>query len=107
MLKNDTIMFYKYLEKSEIYFEFGSGGSTYQASIRNNIKKIYTVESDLNWINKLKNIIQTNNITFIFNEMDTQPKTWGKFGENATDEQKINYSNQIQTILKIKSILIK
>ena len=100
MLKNDTIMFYKYLEKSEIYFEFGSGGSTYQASIRNNIKKIYTVESDLNWINKLKNIIQTNNITFIFNEMDTQPKTWGKFGENATDEQKINYSNQIQNLTK-------
>lgn len=32
-------MFYKYLDN--IYFEYGSGGSTYQASIRKNIKTIY------------------------------------------------------------------
>ncbi len=38
---NDIIMFYKYLDKAKIYFEYGSGGSTYQASIRDNIIKIY------------------------------------------------------------------
>ena len=26
-------MFYKYLNRAKIYFEYGSGGSTYQASI--------------------------------------------------------------------------
>lgn len=104
--KNDIILFYKYLEKSKIYFEYGSGGSTYQASIRDNIKKIYTVESDIEWINKLKNIIKNKNITFIFNEMDTQPKTWGKFGENATNKQKINYSNQIKNLTKEEIYLI-
>jgi hypothetical protein len=44
--KNDKEMFYKHLDNSKIYFEYGSGGSTYQASIRNNIIKIYSVESD-------------------------------------------------------------
>ena len=42
--KNDKKMFYKYLDKANVYFEYGSGGSTYQASIKNNIKKIYSVE---------------------------------------------------------------
>ena len=42
---NDKLMFYKYLDKSSIYFEYGSGGSTYQASIRNNVLKIYSVET--------------------------------------------------------------
>ena len=97
---NDTIMFYKYLNKAKIYFEYGSGGSTYQASIRDNIKRIYCVESDKDWLNKLKKNIKKNNITYIFNEMDTRPNTWGRCGENATDEQKINYSSQMMKLTK-------
>lgn len=69
MSSNDLLMFYKYLNNTKIYFEYGSGGSTYQASIRSNIQKIYTVESDLEWINNLKKIIINNNITFLFNDM--------------------------------------
>lgn len=45
--KNDLNMFYKYLDKATNYFEYGSGGSTYQASIRVNIKYIVSVESDI------------------------------------------------------------
>ena len=52
-LTNDKIMFYKYIDKSNVYFEYGSGGSTYQASIRSNISKIYSVESDKTWFNKV------------------------------------------------------
>jgi signal transduction histidine kinase len=63
---NDIIMFYKYLDKAKIYFEYGSGGSTYQASIRDNIIKIYCVESDNDWLNKLKENIKKNNITYLF-----------------------------------------
>ena len=85
--KKDLKMFYRYLDKSKVYFEFGSGGSTYQASIRN--IKTYSVESDITWINKLKNVRS------IFNEMDTLPNTWGSPGINATDKQKINYSDSI------------
>ena len=72
---NDTKMFYKYLDNSSIYFEYGSGGSTYQASIRKNIKTIYSVESDKKWLHKLKSMITHPNMHYIFNEMDTKSQT--------------------------------
>lgn len=95
---NDKHMFYKYLDKTHYYFEYGSGGSTYQASIRNNIQQIYSVESDKEWHNKLKKIITSNKITYIYNEMNTKPNDWGNPGKNATKEQMINYSNHILNI---------
>ena len=55
-------MFFKYLENANVYFEYGSGGSTYQASILDNIKKIYSVESDIKWQEKLKKIITNTNV---------------------------------------------
>ena len=97
--ENDKIMFYKYLNIIKVYFEYGSGGSTYQASIRSNIKKIYSIESDIIWQNKLKKYIKKN-ITYKFNKMDTRPNTWGKPGKNATNIQKINYSNHITKLNK-------
>ena len=98
--KNDKKMFYKYLKNINVYFEYGSGGSTYQASIKKNIKTIYSVESDIAWQNKLKKIITTSNINYIFNEMDTKPNNWGRPGKNATNIQKINYSNHIRNLSK-------
>jgi hypothetical protein len=44
--ETDMKMFNRYLDKSTVYFEYGSGGSTYQANLKPNIQKIYTVESD-------------------------------------------------------------
>lgn len=68
--ENDMKMFYRYLDKATVYFEYGSGGSTYQANLRPNIQKIYTVESDKTWMNKLKSQIKNNTkITYIYNEM--------------------------------------
>ena len=98
--KNDKIMFYKYLDNRNVYFEYGSGGSTYQASIRKNIKTIYSVESDIIWQKKLNQIIKNPNINYIYNEMDTKPNNWGNPGKNATNIQKINYSNQITKLSK-------
>ena len=98
--KNDKKMFYKYLENINVFFEYGSGGSTYQASLKNNIKFIYSVESDIIWQNKLKNLIKNDNIKYIFNEMDTRPNTWGQPGDNATKIQKINYSNLMRKLSK-------
>ena len=96
--QNDLILFYTYLDKATVYFEYGSGGSTYQASIRNNISKIYTVESDTEWQNKLKDTIQSNNIVYFLNEMDTRPNTWGHPGPNSTPTQRIEYSNYIRQL---------
>ncbi len=98
--KNDKAMFYKYLNKSKVYFEYGSGGSTYQASIRNNISKIYSVESDKEWHNKMKKIITNDKTQFIYNEMDVKPNTWGNPGPKSTHSQHINYSNHIRNIRK-------
>jgi len=100
LLENDKKMFYKYLDKINVYFEFGSGGSTYQASIRQNIIKIYSVESDKIWLNKLQENIKNDNIIYLFNEMDTQLNTWGNPGPNSTEIQRINYSNQIKKLNK-------
>jgi len=99
-LKNDKIIFYKYLDNTNVYFEYGSGGSTYKASIRKNIKTIYSVESDITWQKKLNQTIKNPNINYIYNEMDTKPDTWGHPGKNATNIQKINYSNQITKLSK-------
>lgn len=99
---NDKNLFYKYLNNVNVYFEYGSGGSTYQASIRKNIKTIYTVESDITWQEKLKKTIINPDIdlNYIYNEMDTKPNTWGNPGINSTNIQKINYSNQITKLSK-------
>ena len=83
-------------------FEYGSGGSTYQASIRKNINTIYSVESDIQWHNKLKKKIKHKNINYIFNEMKTQPKNLGHPGKNATNQQKINYSNHMKKLSRNK-----
>ena len=93
---NDKSIFYKYLDKSKVYFEFGSGGSTWQVSLRPNIEYMYSVESDLEWHNKLKEIINdTSKIKFIYNEMNTAPNNYGHPGENSTFEQRKSYSEQI------------
>src|SRR6056300_490115 len=98
--ENDENMFYKHLNNAKIYFEYGSGGSTYQASIRDNIQKIYSVESDIRWQTKLKRTIKKENVVYIFNEMDTRPNNWGNPGVNATEQQKINYSNDMRNPTK-------
>ena len=95
----DAKMFYKYLDKCKNYFEFGSGGSTYQAAVRQNIEKIYSIESDKKWIEKVKNKILRSGdnsyvrIRFLYKEMQTPSNSWGHPGINATKEQMINYSN--------------
>ena len=54
LAENDKEIFYKYLDNTNVYFEYGSGGSAFQASIRKNIKTIYSVESDITWQKKTK-----------------------------------------------------
>jgi hypothetical protein len=103
-LTNDKIMFYKYIDKSNVYFEYGSGGSTYQASLRSNISKIYSVESDKTWFNKVEQSIVSNNITYFYNEMNTIQNSWGYPGPDTTDFQKKKYSDYIRLIKNPKTI---
>jgi hypothetical protein len=99
--ENDKALFYKYLDKASHYFEFGSGGSTYQASLRPNIQKIYSVESDSNWHNKLKSIIPTDDkISYIYVNMHAGRNNWGYPGKAATLEEMKKYSDVIRDLDK-------
>lgn len=109
----DKKMFYGYLDGAKYYFEYGSGGSTYQATIRPNVEKVYSVESDLAWHNKLKQLLQNNSdkIEYIYSDLDTKPNTWGRPGSNCTHEQFIKYSDHIrlldsETAKKINLVMI-
>lgn len=95
---NDKQMFYRGLNNCKMYFEYGSGGSTYQASIRKNIIKIYSVESDKEWHNILRKKIQSKNVTYFYNEMNTQPNSWGNPGPKSTKAQRKNYSNYLRNL---------
>lgn len=105
----DKEMFYRYLNHASVYFEFGSGGSTYQASIRSNIRKIYSVESDLEWYAKITRLV-SNHPGFrpMYIEMNTKPRTFGHPGTTATLEQKKSYSDSIvkQCVDPIDLVLI-
>jgi hypothetical protein len=96
--KYDTTMFYKYLNNATNYLEYGSGGSTYQASLRQNIVNIFSIESDFEWYTKLQKKITNPHVNLIYNEMDSQPNTWGNPGPNSTSSQRISYSSQILTL---------
>lgn len=102
--KNDKLLFYKYLDKAKVYFEFGSGGSTYQASIRDNIEYICSVESDLVWYNNLQKLIKNRSrINYIYNDINTIPNNWGNPGLTCPNNKKINYSEHIRLLEKDKS----
>lgn len=109
MKKSERALFYKYLDLSHVYFEFGSGGSTYQAAKRN--KKIYSVESDVAWHQKIqrdmKNIsiqineaLAKNNIKITFNpdityltiDLHVGKKRWGWPGKDTKYDDWIKYT---------------
>lgn len=109
------IMFDKYISNAKYYAEFGSGGSTYQASVKSNIIKIYSVESDKEWIDKLKLKIPNNvfyKCNFLYCDMDTIPNKWGYPGPKSNINDWINYNNALNINLsdedkkKIDLILI-
>ena len=40
----------KYLSNAESYFEYGSGGSTFEALKHRNLQKVYSVENSVSWL---------------------------------------------------------
>ena len=97
--QNDLQMFLKYLNKTNYYLEYGCGYSTYQAYITNNIKQIISIESDIEWIDKLKNIVNNyEKITFYHIDMKTLPNTLGNPGPNSNLDDWIRYSDVIKTL---------
>ena len=94
----DILLFYKYLDNATFYLEFGGGGSTYQATLRPNIKEIHVVESDPYWLKKLQTQLYHKNIHYHFCDVNTKPNTGGNPGPLCTVESMKNYSDQIYHI---------
>lgn len=92
----DVDMFNKHLAKASVYFEFGSGGSTCYANSKKNIRKVYSVESDVEWMKKVQKITGNSGKTvFFFRGLDSQPNTWGRPGPLCTKTQRVAYSDSI------------
>lgn len=99
----------KYLNQSKYYFEYGSGGSTYEAARKSNIIKIYSVESDEDWIDKLLNVELYNKVKFIYVNIGASGN-WGYPGSESTYDDWIKYSKAFINIGddrdKIDTVLI-
>jgi hypothetical protein len=102
MNKSDIQMFKTYVKNAKVYFEWGSGGSTCYVSQQPHIKKIYSVESDYNFVKKLEYL---QNVEFIYCEMDSI-NHWGQPGKNARTTQKITYSDAILDKQNVDFVLI-
>lgn len=91
MTEKETALFEGYLEKSQAYFEFGSGGST-KLAIRKNIE-VYGVESDKHWVDTLKQ--ETGPLCKI-DYVDIGPtKAWGYPVDNTHRDKFPRYSQAI------------
>ena len=90
MSPNDTKVLSYFMKPENTYFEFGSGGSTNLASYYK-LKKIYSVESDANWHNKLKKFL-SNDIIYLTIDLKSN-HVFGFPGKGTTAE---NWKKYIQ-----------
>lgn len=70
-------IFYKYIDQSKVYFEFGSGGTTHQAIKRK--LKVYVAESHQCWINRLSKEVEEikEKLKILSDQKDTENfKRW-------------------------------
>ena len=100
LVEYDLNLFRKYLKKSINYFEFGSGGSTYEAYKQLNIEKIFSVESSFEWIEIIVKKLNCNSyqinendflsqkLNFFFTEFNTKIGHLGIPLFNKKDEVK-------------------
>lgn len=74
--KKDISFFKKYLKDSSVYFEYGSGGSTFLAYNQKNVKKIISVESCQFWIDNILRNLRTdsNDSRLNFNFISFSPE---------------------------------
>ena len=106
--RNDLQLFFEHLDKlnnDDIYFEFGSGGSTYHACMRENINTVISVESDPEWFERVsKSIPFRHKLDYKYININNQPRTWGNPGTGATYLQQKAYSDSILHVDKRKNI---
>ena len=98
LTENERLFFSLLLKKSKKYLEFGMGGTTLLAYVTPNIEKIISIDSDYNWIQKVKNFKNLKNEEgkrIILNYIDVgKIGNWG-FPISKKNQNIPNYSKQI------------
>jgi hypothetical protein len=95
----DRRLFFKQLGKATTYLEYGSGGSTVQASLRTNLRTIVSVESDLDWHVRVKTMIPVQDrIHHVFCDVKTVPNSWGYPGPGSTPDDLRGYSDVVRKL---------
>ena len=98
MKPNDRQLFYKYLASAKVYLEYGSGGSTFQAS-QLDLRSIISVESDVGWhMQLLTQIKRKEHIQFKLVDLKSIPNTWGRPGPDSTPDDWRKYSDVVRTL---------
>jgi len=107
---DDKKLFYKYLDKCTNYFEFGSGGSTYQALIRDNIKVLYSIENHKPYFDELSKklnhfSLNLDKLNYILIDMKTKPNTTGHpITKLSYNKLKLNYINWFKYSKYLKNL---
>lgn len=101
--QNERSFLLKQLSNSRNYLEFGSGGSTFLSILHSNTK-IYSVESDINWLEylrKWKIVKENEGKRLFFNYIDIgKTGEWGVPIEKDKEHLYENYSKSIFTLKK-------
>ena len=105
-MKNDEIkLFVKYIKKSKYYLEFGSGGSSIEAS--KYINNITSIETDNEWIEKVKHINNKINVIYIdINCIWWEYVSWNEKQKIPSDKQKIFWSKYSNLKINFKPDLV-
>lgn len=101
-------LFFRYLEKSKVYFEFGSGGSTFKA-LNASIKQVYSVESSKSWYDNMcsygfiSKSMKSKRLNYMYvNTGET--REWSYPVDDKTRYLWPNYSRAISTISSPQSV---
>jgi hypothetical protein len=105
MSRRDGNMFYRYLAGVNVYFEFGSGGSTAQAALR--VPRVISVESDAQWHKHLRDKIgHVGDITWYTVDLRVPLKGWGAPGSDSPPSDWPNYTHAYVSTFGADLILI-
>jgi len=96
MKPQEIHLFKKYISNASTYFEYGCGGSTILVDSYSNIKRIVSVDSCFDWIEKTqKQISDANKVNFIYIDINANCKKWGNPRDKSKILDWIKYPNSI------------
>ena len=96
MTTKEIVLFKKYISNASSYFEYGCGGSTFLVNSYPNIKKIVSIDSCAEWIEKTKTQISNSvKVNFYYVDINGNCTGWGAPIDKSKMSDWIKYPNSI------------